>query len=100
MENKGIYHWEDDKSKLLQKTRGYSIKDIVNQIFFSGRAYLIKESPRYPNQYRVVAKIDDMIITVAMEDIDDGFGQFYRIVTYWESDSKDKKLYKKELNDG
>ena len=56
--------------------------------------YAVMESPNYPNQFRVITKVRGRIITIAIDQIEDDYGDFQRVMTYWDSTDSEKEVYR------
>ena len=75
-------------------SRGMGLDQICQEVFMSGKSYIVVENPRYHFQYRCVAKVKRRYLTVVCEDIEDQSAPFTRIVTYWDSESHEKEKFK------
>ena len=95
MGSKDGYHWDNAKSELLKRVRKYSLEEIVDRVFLSGLEYMIRENRAYPGQFKVISVIDDRVLVIICEDINDGFGYFTRLFTYWDAERKDMADYKR-----
>lgn len=92
---KDEFHWDDDKSDLLKRTRGYSLFEVADHIF--SHAYVEYENRKYPQQNRAIGRIENEFITLAYEFIEDSHGAFIRLITYWPASELEKKIYKDEV---
>ena len=98
MGHKEDYHWDENKSSLLKEERGYGLDEICEMVFYDrATKWEVFENPNYPNQYRIIAKTSkSLFITLAVEDLQDEFGYFTKLVTWWPSSAREKERIQNE----
>ena len=85
-----IFDWDDEKSELNQRKRGYSHAE-VSKIFLAPHFTTRKNDE--PEQWIAVGPLDGKLITIVYEDREDEAGEFTWIVTYWYSDGAEEQAY-------
>ncbi len=95
MGNRDEFHWDDDKSDLLAQTRGYPLYDVAEKIF--SHAYIEYQHRMYPEQSRAIGQVDGKLMTLVYEFVEDEFGSFIKLITYWPASNLEKSLYDQEL---
>jgi uncharacterized DUF497 family protein len=98
MGNTDEFHWDDDKSELLKKSRGFDLIEVAEAIF--ERDYVEYVHGAYPEQTRAIGKVGDRMITLVYEMIEDDFGMFARLITYWDASPVEKKIYAERIPNG
>ena len=95
MGNRDHYHWDDEKSETARIEHGVDLAEICDLVFFTeSTRWDVFENPRYPDQYRIVAKTKKLgFITVPMEDKSDDYGTFIKIITWWPSSPNEKRKF-------
>jgi uncharacterized DUF497 family protein len=95
MGNTDEFHWDDEKSDLLKRTRGLSLIEVAEELFES--EYVEYVHTVYPEQTRVIGKVRQRTITLVYEIIEDDFSSFTRLITYWDASSVEKKIYMERI---
>ncbi|ETW92772.1 MAG: hypothetical protein ETSY1_42200 [Candidatus Entotheonella factor] len=80
MGNQDEFHWDNDKSDLLEQTRGFSLYAVAEAIF--SNVYVAYQHHLYPEQSRVIGSVEGMLITLVYEFVEDDFGSFIKLITY------------------
>ena len=91
METQGIFEWDDQKSKILKRTRGFTLLEVAEEIV--SKYHVTYTNHRYPEQVRSIGKVKRKFMTIVYEDILDE--EFIHLITYWASSDKEKSIYKK-----
>lgn len=89
------FHWDDEKSDLLAQTRGYPLYDVAQAIF--ANTYVVYQHRDYPQQHRAIGKVERQLMTLVYEFIEDDFGSFVTLITYWPASGIEAKLYDREV---
>ena len=83
-----IYHWDDHKNEIIILDQNRKSLDEVAYALVHHDSIIIT-NPHYPNQYRMIVRIDGTYITAALEDIEDEFGEFTKLITAWKASSSE-----------
>ena len=76
--------WDDRKSEICQKRRGLALEEVGRQLL--SNPVSTYSHPEYPDQLRAVGQISEVFYTLVFEDIDDDYGGYTHLVTYWRSE--------------
>jgi uncharacterized DUF497 family protein len=93
--NRDEFHWDDEKSDWLAKTRGYPLFEVADAIFSS--EYVEYQHRRYPEQSRAIGYVGGKLMTLVYEFVEDDFGHLIKLITYWLASNPEKELYDLEL---
>lgn len=83
--------WNDEKSDLCRKRRGFSLREVAIGIFSSYYAEYTVE--QYPTQSRAVGKHKNKFYTLVFEEVKDELGEYIHLVTYWQSEDFEINYY-------
>lgn len=86
--------WDDSKSALCKRRRGYTLEVIAIKIFADPIGEYTHRN--YPDQIRIVGLVDGKLYTLAFEEIEDEIGYFKHLVTYWEAEPWEVKAVKNQ----
>jgi len=95
MGSQGEFHWDDEKSDLLDQTRGFSLYAVAEAIF--SNEYVAYQHRSYPEQSRAIGKVEGTLITLVYEFVEDDFGSFVKLITYWPASNLETTLYNQEM---
>ena len=95
MGNQDEFHWDDEKSDLLEQTRGFSLYAVAEAIF--SNEYVDYQHRSYPEQSRAIGNVEGTLITLVYEFVEDDFGSFVKLITYWPASNLEAKLYHQEM---
>jgi uncharacterized DUF497 family protein len=88
--------WDDDKSELLKRSRGFGFEQVVN-LFRSFHAVARKNDD--PEQFAAIGFVEGRLITCIYEQREsdsDGIEDIIWLVTYWKSTVEERKYYERE----
>jgi hypothetical protein len=80
---------------LLAQTRGYPLYDVAQAIF--ANEYVVYQHRDYPQQSRAIGPVERQLMTLVYEFIEDDFGAFVKLITYWPASGIEAKLYDREV---
>ncbi len=84
--------WDDEKSSLCKRRRGYLLQDLAKMVFASPVGEYTHRD--YPEQIRLVGMADSKFYTLVFEEIEDDLGYYKHLITYWESEEWEVKAVK------
>jgi uncharacterized DUF497 family protein len=84
------FDWDDRKSKLLKRKRGFSFEEVVG-IFEGVTVEGVKRDN--PRQWFAIGFLQGRLMTVISEERDNEEGRYNWLVTYWHSTRAERKFY-------
>ena len=86
------FHFDTRKSQRLRQNPRRGIGFEEAQEIFSHPYYLDGRSD-VPEQYRAIGWVGDKLFTVIFEVRQDAEGEYYHLVTLWQSTTQEQELY-------
>lgn len=89
------FDWDETKSLLLQKTRGFSFDDVKEMFRFQ-----VVEAPRSTGeaQFMAIGFVQDQLITLIYEmREDENEDVYFWLVTYWKSTKAERAMYEQKI---
>ena len=84
------FDWDDRKSRLLKRKRGFSFEEIV-RIFEGVTVEGVKRDN--PRQWLAIGFLQGRLLTVIYEERENEEGHYNWLVTYWNSTRAERKFY-------
>lgn len=88
------FDWDNGKSQLLERTRGYSFEQVVT--IFRGH-YVERMKQDDPEQFIAIGYLDNTLLSVIYEIRYDEQGEYIWLITYWKSTKKERQIYEQYL---
>ncbi len=89
------FDWDDDKSQLLQETRGYSLGEI--SAVLAGE-YVEQIKRDEPEQFIAIGYLEKTLLSIIYEIRYDTDGEYVWLITYWNSTKREREIYEQYLN--
>lgn len=84
------FKFDFEKSKDVKKKHGVGL-DEVQAVF--DQAYLVDQKSDDPEQYRAIGWCGDRLCSVIFEVRRDSEGEYYHLITAWESTTQEELSY-------
>lgn len=84
------FDWDDRKSQLLQRTRGYSLEELAT--IFTGH-YVERVKRDELEQFIAIGYFKNTLLSVIYEVRYDEQGEYIWLITYWKSTAQERKVY-------
>ena len=89
------FDWDNDKSQLLQDSRGYSL-DEVTAVLAGEYVEQIKRDD--PEQFIAIGYLEKTLISIIYEIRYDQEGEYIWLITYWDSTKREREIHEQYLN--
>ncbi len=89
------FDWDNDKSQLLQETRGYSLDEIT--VVLAGE-YVEQIKRDDPEQFIAIGYLEETLLSIIYEIRYDEDGEYVWLITYWNSTKREREIYEQYLH--
>ncbi len=88
------FDWDDDKSQLLQDSRGYALDEVA--VVLAGD-YVEQIKRDDPEQFIAIGYLEKTLLSIIYEIRYDEDGEYVWLVTYWNSTKREREIYEQYL---
>ncbi|MBC7515178.1 MAG: hypothetical protein H7237_01885 [Alkalinema sp. FL-bin-369] len=89
------FDWDNNKSQLLQESRGYSLDEI--SIVLAGE-YVEQIKRDDPEQFIAIGYLEKTLLSIIYEIRYDKDGEYVWLITYWNSTKREREIHEQYLN--
>jgi uncharacterized DUF497 family protein len=89
------FDWDNDKSQLLQESRGYSLDEVT--VVLAGE-YVEQIKRDEPEQFIAIGYLEKTLLSIIYEIRYDEEGEYIWLITYWNSTKREREIYEQYLN--
>ena len=89
------FDWDNNKSQLLQESRGYSLDEI--SIVLAGE-YVEQIKRDDPEQFIAIGYLQKTLLSIIYEIRYDNDGEYVWLITYWYSTKREGEIHEQYLN--
>jgi uncharacterized DUF497 family protein len=89
------FDWDNDKSQLLQESRGYSLDEVT--VVLAGD-YVEQIKRDEPEQFIAIGYLEKTLLSIIYEIRYDEEGEYVWLITYWNSTKREQEIYEQYLN--
>jgi uncharacterized DUF497 family protein len=89
------FDWDNDKSQLLQESRGYSLDEVA--VVLAGE-YVEQIKRDDPEQFIAIGYLEKTLLSIIYEIRYDEDGEYIWLITYWNSTKREREIYEQYLN--
>jgi uncharacterized DUF497 family protein len=89
------FDWDNDKSQLLQESRGYSLDEVT--VVLAGE-YVEQIKRDDPEQFIAIGYLEKTLLSIIYEIRYDEEGEYIWLITYWNSTKREREIYEQYLN--
>jgi uncharacterized DUF497 family protein len=89
------FDWNDDKSQILQDSRGYSLEEVSVVL---GGDYVEQVKRDDPEQFIAIGYLEGTLLSIIYEIRYDTEGEYVWLITYWHSTKREQAIYEQNLN--
>jgi uncharacterized DUF497 family protein len=88
------FDWNDDKSQMLQDSRGYSLEEVSVVL---GGDYVEQVKRDDPEQFIAIGDLEGTLLSIIYEIRYDTEGEYVWLITYWPSTKREQEIYEQYL---
>ena len=89
------FDWDDHKSRLLKRQRGYSLEEITTIL---AGDYVERMKYDDPVQFIAIGFLKNSLFSVIYEVRYDDEGEYIWLITYWKSTKREREIYEQYFN--